>query len=116
MEQLREIKCVACEGIGAKMEETEAAEWHEQIPAWHREGTNFIEREYRFKNFRDAMAFANDVAEIAEADGHHPDIAIGWGRCSIRLTTHALGGLTLNDFAQAARIEALTATAPIIQT
>jgi 4a-hydroxytetrahydrobiopterin dehydratase len=104
---LRKVKCVGCEGIGAHLEEAEAAEWHQQVPEWQRDGVQWLRREYRFPNFRDAFGFATRIAMVAEEQGHHPDLEIGWGHCSVALTTHALDGLTVNDFAMAARIDAL---------
>ena len=58
----------------------------------------------KFKNFMAALAFVNKIGEIAEAEGHHPDIGVGWGYCNIRVQTHAIGGLHENDFILAAKI------------
>jgi 4a-hydroxytetrahydrobiopterin dehydratase len=66
-----------------------------------------LEREVRLKDFRQAMALANKIAEIAEEQGHHPDLLVTWGRLKIMLFTHAIGGLHDNDFIMAARIDAL---------
>jgi 4a-hydroxytetrahydrobiopterin dehydratase len=66
-----------------------------------------LEREFRFKNFRQAMAFANAIAAVAEEQKHHPDLTVGWGRLGVTLFTHAIGGLHENDFILAARIDAL---------
>jgi 4a-hydroxytetrahydrobiopterin dehydratase len=66
-----------------------------------------IRREFTFKGFYKTMAFVNAVAWIANAEGHHPDMEVGWGRCLIRYTTHAIDGLSRNDFICAARIDAL---------
>jgi len=63
-----------------------------------------LEREYRFPDFATALAFTNEVGAIAESEGHHPDILLGWGRVRIRLWTHASDGLTENDFILAAKI------------
>ena len=62
-------------------------------------------KEFQFKNFKDALSFANKVGEIAEAEEHHPDLSVGWGRVSVELTTHAIDGLSENDFIVAAKID-----------
>jgi 4a-hydroxytetrahydrobiopterin dehydratase len=64
-------------------------------------------REYEFSNFIEAMKFANKVAELAEEEGHHPEIIVSWGKCGIELWTHSAQGLTDKDFALAAKIEEL---------
>ncbi len=88
--------------------EDEAAELSAQVPAWQREGTSALRCEFSFPNFRDAFGFVARVALIAEAEGHHPDIELGWGRAAFELTTHAASGLTRNDFVLAAKIDQLT--------
>jgi 4a-hydroxytetrahydrobiopterin dehydratase len=62
-------------------------------------------RSFRFRDFAEAFAFAVRVAFIAEAEEHHPDLLVGWGRCEVRLTTHAVQGLTRNDFIVAAKVD-----------
>lgn len=64
-------------------------------------------REYKFINFKEALAFVNKVGEIAEIEGHHPDIALGWGKVIISLMTHKINGLSRNDFIMAAKIDDL---------
>ena len=66
-----------------------------------------IRREFAFKGFYKTMGFVNAVAWIANGEGHHPDLEVGWGRCLVRYTTHAVDGLTENDFICAAKIDAL---------
>jgi 4a-hydroxytetrahydrobiopterin dehydratase len=66
-----------------------------------------LEREFKFKNFREALAFTNAVGEIAEAQNHHPDIYLAWGKVRVTLSTHKVHGLTENDFILAAKIDAL---------
>jgi 4a-hydroxytetrahydrobiopterin dehydratase len=63
-----------------------------------------ISKKFEFKNFAEALAFVNKVGAIAESEGHHPDIELGWGKVNITLTTHAIGGLSQNDFIVAAKI------------
>ena len=71
------------------------------------EGTLRLRRELEFPNFRDAFGFVARLALLAEAEGHHPDIELGWGRVAVTLTTHAAGGLTDNDFILAAKLDRL---------
>ncbi len=66
---------------------------------------HLLVREFRFKDFADAMAFANKIAAVAEEEGHHPDLAIGWGSVGVELSTHAVGGLSENDFILASKID-----------
>jgi 4a-hydroxytetrahydrobiopterin dehydratase len=77
-----------------------------QDPVWREEGESLI-RDYAFKDFAGAMAFVNQVADLAEGEGHHPDIHISWNRVRLDLTTHAIKGLSENDFILAAKVNAL---------
>ena len=72
------------------------------------QGGKSIARLYRFKDFAAALAFVDAVGAIAEAEGHHPDIELGWGRARITLSTHAISGLSENDFIMAAKIDTLS--------
>lgn len=79
-----------------------------EVPGWIlRADAHEISREFKFKNFQQALAFVNHIGAIAEAEGHHPDLELGWGRVSVRLSTHAVKGLSLNDFILAAKITEL---------
>lgn len=75
---------------------------------WHLIDDQRIEKEFHFKDFREALAFTDVVGETAEAENHHPDIGLGWGRVVICLSTHKIHGLSENDFILAAKIDALT--------
>lgn len=78
-----------------------------EIPAWKTADNKKIERNFKFKDFKEAMIFVNRVAEIAEAEGHHPDVFISYNKVRVELTTHAVGGLSENDFILAAKIDRL---------
>ncbi len=93
-----------------KLDDAAIARALESLPGWQREGDALV-REYRFKNFREAMAFVNRVAELAEEQRHHPDITIVYNRVRLALSTHEAGGITERDLALAQRIDALTAQA-----
>jgi 4a-hydroxytetrahydrobiopterin dehydratase len=77
-----------------------------QINGWTLSGdARWISKEFKFKDFAEALAFTDKVGAIAEADGHHPDIQLSWGKVVIELTTHAIKGLSENDFIIAAKID-----------
>jgi len=78
----------------------------ESLPAWERQGDALV-REVKFKNFREAMAFVNRVAEVAEEQRHHPDITIRYNRVQLLLTTHEAGGITERDVEFARRVNEL---------
>jgi len=102
-------KCRPCEGIESPLDLTQATEQLKHVPQWQIDETGkVISREYKTRNFTAAIDFIQRVAEIAEAEGHHPDIHLtGYRRLKIDLSTHAIGGLSENDFIVAARINEL---------
>jgi 4a-hydroxytetrahydrobiopterin dehydratase len=107
-EELAGRRCEACAPGTPPIEQARAVELEAQLdPAWSREGTVRLRRELSFRNFRDAFGFVARVALLAEAEGQHPDLELGWGRAAVALTTHAAGGLTDNDFILAAKIDRL---------
>ena len=105
---LSEKRCVACEG-GVPPLTREAAEGLlAQVPGWNlADDGNSIGREFKFDTFPLAIAFVGQVAKIAEAEGHHPDISISYNRVRLTLTTHAIKGLSENDFILAAKVNDL---------
>lgn len=116
-------KCVACEGgmpplSGVALESylkevngpdaSVGIKWEVMDPdAGVGAGRKKIRKEFAFPDFKSALAFVNKVGEIAESEGHHPDIQLGWGRVVVELCTHAIGGLSENDFILAAKIDML---------
>jgi pterin-4a-carbinolamine dehydratase len=99
--------CEVCAPGTPPLPEAAAEELSLEVPDWERDGNRALRREFDFPNFRDAFGFIARVALIAEAEGHHPDIELGWGRAALELTTHAASGLTRNDFVLAAKIDRL---------
>jgi len=86
----------------------EAGRLVSQVSGWTlEEETKGIRREFRFRNFADAIRFAWQVGEISEAEGHHPDLSVGWGYCTVRFRTHSIRGLHENDFIMAAKVDRL---------
>lgn len=106
MNELAAKKCPPCdEGgkalKGAALRELERKLGHD----WKVADEHHLEKEFKFKDFRQALAFTNQIGEIAEQIGHHPDIFLTWGKVGLKIFTHAVGGLTENDFVLAAKIE-----------
>ncbi len=84
----------------------EAEDLLREIPKWSL-GEKALEREFRFKDFRQSMDFANNVAAVANEQDHHPDIVISYSKVTVTLSTHTIGGLSMNDFIVAAKIDLL---------
>lgn len=106
---LSEQKCVPCEGGVEPLTRPDAEKLNAQVKEWVlAEDTKQISKEFHFKNFVDALAFVNKVGGIAEREGHHPDIELGWGKVKISLTTHSIGGLSINDFVLASKTDDIT--------
>jgi 4a-hydroxytetrahydrobiopterin dehydratase len=98
-------KCVPCRGGVPPLTAEEAQGFLRETPGWElEEGATRIRRTFKFRNFAQAMEFARKVGEIAEQEGHHPDLAMGWGYCSVAFRTHAIGALHRNDFIMAAKV------------
>jgi len=108
MTDLLSKQCVPC-SIGAPTLNEE--EINELLPSlkdgWSVLNNEKIEKSYKFKNFKEALDFVNKVGELAEEEGHHPDIFLSWGKVIIQLWTHKIGGLHENDFILAAKIDEL---------
>ena len=83
----------------------EIEELHAHIPKWEVASWHELKRRFAFKDFKEALAFVNKVGVLAESEGHHPDIQFGWGYVGITTFTHAVDGLSENDFILAAKIE-----------
>lgn len=105
-EYLSAKSCTPCRGGIPPLGQPEAEELLKQVPRWRLVDDGLrIERGFEFENFRDAMAFVVRVGELAEAEGHHPDIGFGWGWASVSWQTKKIGGLHENDFIMAAKTE-----------
>lgn len=109
MNDLTKKHCVPCEGGTPPLSSDKEDELIKQIPDWIllRDGTHRITKQFKFEDFKRAMEFVNKVAEIAESEGHHPDIKIVYNKVQLDLFTHAVGGLSENDFIMAAKINTL---------
>jgi 4a-hydroxytetrahydrobiopterin dehydratase len=112
MTELAARSCTPCRGGVEPLSAAAAEAFLEDAPDWQLKDGRRIERTYWFKNFRQAFAFVGAVAELAESEGHHPDITFGWGYATISLHTHKIKGLHENDFIMGAKIDRLPAANP----
>lgn len=109
MATLSDKKCLPCEGGVPPLDRAECERLLAELsPEWRLspDGTE-LQREFAFKDFFRTMGFVNALAHIANGEDHHPDLAVGYGYCRVRYTTHAVNGLTVNDFICAAKIDQL---------
>ena len=107
MEKLIEKKCVPCEGGVQPFNKDQIQEYLAQLSsAWEVKDDSKITKRFKFHNFKQAMVFVNKIADLAEQEGHHPDIRIfGYKNVEVELSTHSIGGLSENDFILASKIE-----------
>lgn len=107
--ELSSMKCKPCEGGMPPLTVDEAGKFLTQLSGWELVEGSKIRKEFKFKNFLASLDFVNRVAKISEEEGHHPTILISYNRVKITCTTHAVGGLSENDFILAAKIDNLIA-------
>ena len=111
MNDLLNKKCVPCEGGVLPFDISEIHKYQKKVDGWNilkdEKKIFFLNKKFEFKNFLDSQNFVNKVGQISENEGHHPDISFGWGYADIKITTHAIEGLSENDFILAAKIDQL---------
>ncbi|MBI4948496.1 4a-hydroxytetrahydrobiopterin dehydratase [Candidatus Berkelbacteria bacterium] len=109
MDKLSSGKCVPCEGGVPPIEGERLTELKNQLdqeaPGWELSDPKHLQKTYKFADFKTALEFVNKIGEIAEQEGHHPNIEFGWGFVRVLLWTHAINGLSDNDFILAAKLE-----------
>ena len=109
MTDLLQKKCKSCEGGISALDISEIHKYQKKIDGWEVKSNEkkiyFLEKKFKFKNFLNSQKFINEVSKISENEGHHPDILFGWGYAQIKITTHAIEGLSENDFILAAKID-----------
>lgn len=106
--ELQQKHCEACEGIGQALNSEQVVNLMAQLDRkWMVVDNNMLSRSYAFANFYETMAFVNALAWIAHGENHHPDLEVGYNYCHVRFMTHALKGLSMNDFICAAKVDAL---------
>jgi 4a-hydroxytetrahydrobiopterin dehydratase len=106
MNELARKKCVPCEGGVAPLTPGQVKPLLKGLPGWALEG-GMIAKTYKFKNYYETMAFVNAAAWVSHREDHHPDMVVGWGQCKVSYVTHAINGLSENDFICAAKLDAL---------
>jgi 4a-hydroxytetrahydrobiopterin dehydratase len=108
MTALAEKECVPCKGGVPRLEGNELSGLTNELGGgWKVVDGHHLEKEYKFKNFRDPLAFTNKVGDLAESQGHHPDIFLAWGLVKLTIWTHKVNGLTESDFILAAKADRL---------
>ena len=109
MSDLLDKKCVPCEGGVTPFDISEIHKYQKKVDGWsvikNEKNVFFLEKKFNFKNFLDSQKFVNSIGKISEDEGHHPDITFGWGYAKVNITTHAIEGLSENDFILAAKID-----------
>ena len=112
MDDLLNKKCAPCEGGVLALDISEIHKYQKKVDGWEIIKSNkniyFLEKKFTFKNFLESQKFVNAVGIISEEEGHHPEISFGWGYAKINITTHAIEGLSENDFILAAKIDKKT--------
>lgn len=98
--------CKPCEGGVPPLNQTEISRLLDQLDGWEQAGAA-ITKTYRFKNYYQTMAFVNATAWISHREDHHPDLSVGYNQCRVTYSTHAIGGLSENDFICAAKLDVL---------
>ena len=107
--ELKNQKCQACSGNTPKFDEKQISDNLSKLNSWSvNDEQKMIYKKFNFKTFKQALNFTNKVGEIADLDGHHPDISLGWGYSLVMLHTHAIQGLSINDFIIAAKIDEIS--------
>ena len=107
MSELAAKTCVPCRGDTPPLKGGDLLGLAAQVPEWEVVEEHHLRRGFRFKNFREALRFVNRVGELAEEQGHHPDVTFGWGYADVTVWTHKIDGLTESDFVFAAKVDAL---------
>ena len=109
MNELKDKKCTPCEGGIPPFDISEIHKYQKKVDGWNVKKNEkkiyFLEKNFEFKNFLESQSFINKVGEISENENHHPDISFGWGYAKIIISTHAIEGLSENDFILAAKID-----------
>jgi len=107
IESLRAQHCRPLKGKEAGLGADAIATYLKDLPGWTKAADGSITKEFRFADYFHTMAFVNAVASIAHREDHHPDLVVHYNRCTVRYSTHDVGGLSLNDFVSAAKVEDL---------
>ena len=112
MNDLSEKKCIPCKGDIPGFDIKEIHKYLKKVDGWEvkadAEKIYYLVKEFKFNNFLESQSFVNKVSDIAEIEGHHPDISFGWGYAKIKIYTHAIKGLHESDFVLAAKVDKIS--------
>ena len=112
MDDLSKKKCIACDGKIPPFDKSEIHKYLKKVDGWNvksdKDKSFYLIKNFNFENFKESQKFVNKVGNIAEEENHHPDISFGWGYAEVRVTTHAIKGLSENDFILAAKIDQIS--------
>ena len=112
MNDLLKKKCTPCEGGIIPFDISEIHKYQKKVDGWdiikNKKDIYFLEKNFKFKNFQESQNFINQVGKISDEENHHPDISFGWGYAKINIMTHAIEGLSENDFILAAKIDQIS--------
>ncbi len=107
MEKLSQKKCLPCEAGQPAIKGQKIKDLISQLDGWNCVDEHHLVKSYKFKDFKQALSFVNDVGHLAEEEGHHPDILLFWGRVELKIWTHKIDGLSENDFVLADKCDAV---------
>ena len=112
MSDLADKKCIPCEGGIPSFDKSEIHKYLKKVDGWDVKSDEdkiyYLIKKFKFKNFLESQNFINKVGEIAEKEGHHPDISFGWGYAKVKIFTHAIKGLHESDFVLAAKVDRIS--------
>lgn len=107
MEPLADRRCVPCDAGTPPLSDDTVAELLAELPGWKLDAEGRLSKTFEYDGFTPGVRLVDMIAEVAEAEGHHPDLCLGWGSLTASLITHSIGGLSENDFVLAAKIDRL---------
>lgn len=108
MTELAKKRCIPCEGGTEPLSREKAEELLKELDNWMLvDDAHLLVKTFQFPDFKTALQFGNDIGRVAEFEGHHPELTIGWGHVGVELSTHSIGGLSENDYILAAKIDEL---------
>jgi 4a-hydroxytetrahydrobiopterin dehydratase len=107
MAELSELQCIPCRGGVPPLDSQEIDKLLPQLAGWEVINLHHLRKTYQFEDFRQSLEFVNRIGELAESQGHHPDICFGWGKAEVTIWTHKIDGLTESDFVLAAKFDKL---------
>jgi 4a-hydroxytetrahydrobiopterin dehydratase len=112
MSRLAEKRCVPCRGGVPPLTAEQIAPYAQELPDWKVVEEHHVAKTFLFRNFKEALDFVDRIGAVAEAEAHHPDLCLSWGKVDVQIFTHKIRGLTESDFVLAAKIDDLFSSKP----